>query len=102
MGHPDLGRGQRHRGLRHGGDGHPCRVRVLAGGGAGSGGRAADVHGREAIPGDVAAMWPLVLILPLLALAPFFCTDAGPGWPSMGRARLLLVLAWGGAGGRAW
>ncbi|MDO8793695.1 MAG: hypothetical protein Q7J25_03650 [Vicinamibacterales bacterium] len=47
-------------------------------------------------------MWPLVLLLPLLALAPFFCTDAGPGWPSMVRDRLLLVLAWSGTVALVW
>ena len=47
-------------------------------------------------------MWPLVLILPLLALAPFFCTDAGPGWPSMVRDRFLLVLAWSGTVALTW
>ena len=44
----------------------------------------------------------LVLVLPLLALAPFFCTDAGPGWPSSLRDRLLLVLAWSGAATLMW
>ena len=47
-------------------------------------------------------MWPLVLILPLLALAPFFCTDAGPGWPSMVRDRFLLVLVWSGTVALTW
>lgn len=42
-------------------------------------------------------MLPLLMVLPLLALAPFFCTDAGPGWPSMVRDRFLFVLAWAGA-----
>src|SRR3990167_10349373 len=102
MGHAHLGRGQRHRGLGHGGDDHGCRVRVLAGAGAGRRSRAADVHGRQAVLGDVAAMWPLVMILPLLALAPFFCTDAGPGWPSVVRDRFLLVLAWSGAVALTW
>src|SRR4030067_938316 len=41
-------------------------------------------------------------MVPLLALAPFFCVDAGPGWPSMIRDRFLLVLAWSAAGGLAW
>src|SRR3990167_10938254 len=47
-------------------------------------------------------MVPLVLMLPLLALVPFFCVDAGPGWPSMIRDRFLLVLAWSAAGVLAW
>lgn len=47
-------------------------------------------------------MIPLVLLLPLLALSPFFCADAGPGWPSMVRDRLLLVMAWTATAVLAW
>jgi hypothetical protein len=47
-------------------------------------------------------MIALLVLLPLLVLAPFFCYDAGLGWPVIIRDRLLLVLGWSTAAGLCW